>query len=204
MDEKRFDCVAKDTGALVGRLYLQRRCINKTTGLDGQVQIRLKARQVTQPPRRDKIEQRPQLAQVVLHRRAGKHDTVLRVELLGRKGDTGVRIPDAVPLVKHNIVPAVAHECGFGHAQLRVGGHKHMSCAASGHCLGNRAGAFVRPALVQHSHAERRPPAVEFADLHHLRRKRTSERRDGERERDRTMRKRKAREARENIMRKRI
>ncbi len=57
---------------------------------------------IAEEARQQKVEQRPQLAEVVLHRRAGQAQAMTRIELTHHLGGLGARILDGLRLVQIN------------------------------------------------------------------------------------------------------
>eukprot|EP00962_Isochrysis_galbana_P060214 scaffold34409_cov112-Isochrysis_galbana.AAC.1 len=97
--------VPQHHGAPRGRLHFElgRVCVGAHGNRDGEVL--LKQGQRAQLAREDKVEQRPELGQLVLDGGAGQDEPVRCVELLAHLRDLGVRVPDLVPLVQHHVLP---------------------------------------------------------------------------------------------------
>ena len=60
--------------------------------------------------RKDKVKERPQLLEVVLHRGAGENEPVGRGKLLHREGDLRIRIADLVAFVEDDVIPFLTNQ----------------------------------------------------------------------------------------------
>ena len=73
-----------------------------------------------------KLEQGPQLAQMVFHGRAAQRQTVASAQQAGRLGRFGVRVLDGLGFVEHNVIELDVLETHGIAAQRAVGGEHHI------------------------------------------------------------------------------
>ncbi|MNS94593.1 hypothetical protein D3C72_1288160 [compost metagenome] len=86
--------------------------------LDRCAVVLVEALQVTQPARHEEVENRPQLAQVVFHWRAGQADALIGPQLANREGGLAGAALDVLRLVQHQHMP------GLGAQVLEVARHQ--------------------------------------------------------------------------------
>ena len=111
---------------------------------------------------KDKVKERPELAQVVLNGRAAENDAMRCAKALGDDGDLGLGVADLVALVEHHEVPVLREQRLVVDQQGRVGGEQH---AVGGRTHGAYELTLVaahRAHLVQDAHPQPGPPAMQL------------------------------------------
>mmetsp|Transcript_15009 Transcript_15009/g.38568 ORF Transcript_15009/g.38568 Transcript_15009/m.38568 type:complete len:573 (+) Transcript_15009:2004-3722(+) len=120
-----------------------------------EVEPRLKVREVAEHIGQDEVEQRPQLRQVVLQRRAGEQQLVVGGDGAQLPQQLAVKVLQPVALIHHDVLPIVARQrLGVPHEDLeaRDNGRKGGGdLLAGGHALAADLGALRGGAMVQHS-----------------------------------------------------
>ena len=141
-NEILLDGVPQDTRALVRRLHFDRTGVGVATARDRNGEVFHEGGQSAEFAREDEVEQRPQLAQIVLHRRTGENQSVSGAELpetdrvkrkrmreeqyrfTGRT-DLGVGIANLMALVENKVMPGVGDESVVVNENIRVGGDQN-------------------------------------------------------------------------------
>ena len=103
--EVRVDSVSQHLGTAERNTHLTARGVRIPPDADRRHKLGIENRQRAKTPGEDKVEQRPELTEIVLHGRAGEDDAVDGAEALAEKGDVRVWVANHVPFVKDDVPP---------------------------------------------------------------------------------------------------
>ena len=131
--------------------------------LDGRAKAGAKALRAAEKAGHQEVEQAPQLAQVVLHRRARQREPLARIERGDHLRGLGARVLDVLRLVEHDDVPASAEPACAVALQQRVGRDDEVAVLGEGAALargavpharaqGGREAGGLAPPVAQQAH----------------------------------------------------
>mmetsp|Transcript_122993 Transcript_122993/g.274752 ORF Transcript_122993/g.274752 Transcript_122993/m.274752 type:complete len:746 (-) Transcript_122993:197-2434(-) len=150
--------LAQSQGTRVGRGDTGLVRALEVPGFDRRGKLLEEHRQGAQAARTDEVEQRPELLQVVLDRRAREDDAVRCAEALGCDRDIGMGIPNSLTLVEDNYDPSDFEELLMGPTHCLIGRDQH-TLRGGGDSDGLLALHLAH--LVHDAHAKRRVPSVD-------------------------------------------
>ena len=116
----------------------------------------IEAIEIAEQSRNEHVINRPQFAQMILHRRAGERDALLRFQRL--RGDVGfcLRVLKRLRLVKNDDIPLNVREHFFVALQQRIGSQHHVRSS-------ERLGVCRAHAAVVAIHSQRWRETLSFA-----------------------------------------
>lgn len=112
----------QDICAFLSKLDLEFVGVLVTAFADGNLEGFTERGQITKMSWKNKVEQRPELFEIVLNWRSGENDPVAGSNFLASTSDLGIRVLDLVPFIKNGIAPILLDEkIGIGRETF-VGG----------------------------------------------------------------------------------